>query len=130
MNAPSDDVKDLLEGASLGLVHAINLHTSKMPATPDACVSVHDSGGFDPEAGYDLKRPTVQVVVRGRKNGSREAWALADAIRDVLAAVHNTTLGGSRIVGIWAMGDVQEVGYDSNDRPLYSVNFRIQRGAA
>ena len=128
MNAPSEDVKDLLEATSaLGLTFADNLFVSEMPSTPDECVAVYDTGGEDPESRYTYERPTVQVRVRGDKGAYRSTYDLAQQIRDALHGLTNEETGGARYVGIWSVGDIMALGYDDNRRMVFSVNFRTHR---
>jgi hypothetical protein len=130
MNPPSEDIKDILESSSagMGLTFGTDLFISSIPSTPDLCVGIYDTGGFDPVPNYDYFRPTVQLRIRGKKeSGYREAWKLAETIRDVLMAIHNETWNDTKYVGIWVEADVFFVGYDDNKRPLLTVNFRIHR---
>lgn len=131
MNPPSEDVKDMLEHSSsgLGLVFASDLFIDEMPETPDAVVTVRDTGGFDSEANYTYERPTIQVRVRGTKNGYQAMYALAHAIQSFLHAKANETWNGTRYVGILKMGDILSLGRDDSQRPLCRVDFRIHRTA-
>ena len=127
MNAPSDDIKDILEGlSSLALTFATDLFVAKRPPLPDQCVTVYDSGGYDPQAN-DYERPTVQVIVRGLKGGYRTAYALAKSIKDELHEYANQTVNSTRYIAIYTQGDILSLGEDENGRPLLSVNFRIHR---
>lgn len=128
MNAPSEDVKDILEGiTSLALTFTTDLFVSEMPAEPDGCVCVYDTGGDPPQPDNVYKKPSVQVRVRGAKGGYLIAHALAQSIQDVLHGTANYTINGARYIGIWAVGDVLFVGYDDNHRPLLTANFRLHR---
>lgn len=128
MNAPSEDVKDILEGTtSLALTFATDLFISEMPVEPDECVCVYDTGGDDPEADYVYKRPTVQIRVRGAKGSYLIAHTLAQSIQDTLNGDSNHTIDGTRYIAIWAVGDILFVGYDDNHRPLLTANFRLHR---
>jgi hypothetical protein len=128
VNAASRDVKDLLAGESaLALTPGDDLHISEMPSTPDACISVHDSGGPPPSALFTLERPTVQVRVRAEKGHYEAGHATAAAIRDLLNGMHGFTLNGSRYISIFATSDVIPLGNDQNRRPEFTVNFQIQR---
>jgi hypothetical protein len=123
-------VKDLLDGdSSLQLTFATDLFVSEMPDAPDAAVCIFDTGGYAPEVDYEYKRPTVQVLVRGRRDGYLAAHALAADILDVLNGLHNETINSTRYIGIWAEGDVISLGRDGNGRPLLSMNFRIHRAS-
>jgi len=134
MNAPSEDIKDILEAeSSLTLTFATNLFVSEIPVDApvnSVCVSVFDTGGEDPEMNYTYERPHVQVLVRGAKSGYREGHELAQAIRDSLIATYDYEVNGARYVGIWCMGDVNFIAYDDNRRPLFTVNFRLHRTTA
>ncbi|HDS00518.1 MAG TPA: hypothetical protein ENO22_05660 [candidate division Zixibacteria bacterium] len=128
MNAPSHDIKDILGAdSSLGLVFRTNLFVSEMPASPDECVAIYDTGGSDPEENFVYKRPTIQVRIRGAKGKYRDAYALAKDIQDSLHVVANYTINSTRYIAIWAQGDILFLGYDDNHRPLLTVNFRMHR---
>ncbi len=128
MNAPSEDIKDILEGiSSLALTYATDLFIGEMPKEPNNAVCIFDTGGYDPEANYIYERPTIQVRVRGAGGGYLAAHELAQAIRDELHALTNTTINSARYVAIWQEGDIISVGQDDNDRPNVTVNFRIHR---
>ena len=129
MNPPSMDVVNILidAGAGLGLTFATNLFIAKTPSTPDAAVTVHDTGGFDPDTDWSYQRPTVQVAVRGARDGYLAAHRLAQTIRDILNGRHNIDIGGTHVVCIWCQGDVIPLGFDENHRPLFTVNFRMHR---
>lgn len=128
MNPPSEDIKDILAGtSSLALTFGTDLFVSEMPAEPNECVCLYDTGGEDPDPEYDYERPTVQVRVRGARGEYKAAHELAQAIRNILNGEHNYTINGARYIGIWGVGDILFVGYDDNHRPLVTVNFRIHR---
>ena len=131
MQAPSVDIKDILEAtSSLALTFGADLFVSEMPDTTDECVCVYDTGGFEPEANFVYERPTVQVVVRGTKGAYVVAYNLIQGIRNALHALANHTTNGARYIGIWCQSDIMSLGYDKNHRPMLSVNFRIHRTEA
>lgn len=131
MNSPAFDIKDILAGtSSLALTFATDLFVSEMPDTPDQCVCVYDTGGFEPEANFNYERPTAQVMVRGAKGAYPTAFSLAQSIRDILHGTANYTINAARYIGIWCQSDILSLGYDKNHRPMLSVNFRIHRTEA
>jgi hypothetical protein len=131
MNPASQDVKDMLAADSAcGLTYATDLFISEMPPTPDQCVCVYDTGGFDPEAQYEYERPTVQVRVRGVAGTYLTTFALAQNCLDALHGTANYTINSARYIGIWAQGDILFVGYDNNGRPMLTFNVRIHRATA
>ena len=132
MNPPSEDLKDILESsaAALGLTFGTDLFISKMPDNPDICYCLYDYPGEPPEVNYEYDMPSVQVRIRGKKGGYRNAWLAAKDIRDVLHGIHNEEWNSARYIGIWCQSDILAVGYDDNNRPLLTVNFRIHRATA
>lgn len=131
MNAPSEDLRDILAGtSSLALTFATNLFVSEMPSAPDNCVCVYDTGGFEPDSNFTYERPTVQIMVRGAKGAYFSAHEQAQEIRDVLTATINHTINGARYIAIWCQSDVLSLGFDNNHRPMLSVNFRMHRTTA
>lgn len=131
MNAPSVDIKDLLDGDSnLGLTFGQDLFVSEMPDSPDACVCIYDSGGGSPDADNAIEVPTVQVSVRGAKGGYLAAHALITEIREFLHGLASTEINGARYLLIWAVTDVAHVGTDQNNRSMLTINLQIRRTAA
>lgn len=111
----------------MALTFGTDLFVSEMPETPDECVCVYDTGGYEPEANFNYERPTVQVRVRGSKGAYVAAYTLTQDIRDALHALANHTINSARYIGIWCESDILPLGYDNNHRPMLSVNFRIHR---
>jgi len=101
-----------------------------MPANPDQCVCIYDTGGYDPGVNYTYEKPTIQIRIRGAKGDYLTAHGLSQDIRDTLSGEHNYEINGARYIGIWAEGDVLFVGYDDNHRPILTVNFRLHRTEA
>jgi len=128
VNAPSHDIKDLLAAASsLALTFGTDLFVSEMPTTPDQCVCIYDTGGFDPEANFRYDRPTTQVRVRGDKGELVAAYALMEDIRNVLHGTTNETVNSTRYIAIWQQGDIFNLPHDDNHRPILTANFRMHR---
>lgn len=132
MNAPSEDIKDILEGESaLGLTFATDLFISEIPGgVTGQCVCVNDSGGDMPELQYNYERPALQVLVRSARGEYLTGHELAQSIRDVLIGTYNYTINGARYILIKCSSDVLSVGLDDNQRSLFSVNFEIHRTEA
>lgn len=128
VNPPSKDIKDMLEANSaLALTFNTDLYYAEMPDSPDACVCIYDSGGMPPDPHQTYERPTVQVRIRGTKNGYDAAHLRGQAIRDLLNGSYEETWNAARYIGIWATTDVMFIYFDDNSRPVFSVNFRIHR---
>jgi hypothetical protein len=128
MNAPAQDIKDILVDASIGLTFNTNLFVGKEPADVNVlCVTVLDSGGFDSDPNYSYERPTVQVRVRGAVGGYQAAYAKAAQVKSTLHGNTLTEKNNARYIVILCMGDILPLGFDEENRPLFTVNFRIHR---
>ncbi|MHA1809369.1 MAG: minor capsid protein [Candidatus Heimdallarchaeaceae archaeon] len=125
MNPPSQDFKDILVDASIG-TFGTDIFIGKEPDSPNACVTLYDTGGFPPQVNNKLDYPTVQVRIRGEVRGYQNAYAKAENIKDALHAQGNITQGSTKY-SIWCMSDILFIGYDDKDRPLFTVNFRTMR---
>ena len=126
MNCPARDIVTILESSEFGIgTFAQDLFISREPTTPENCITIYDTGGFEPETGYDYNKPTVQVRVRNQ--GYETGWALINSIKAALHGSHGDVIGGARYIGIWAMSDIAHIGYDTNNRALFTINFRIHR---
>lgn len=127
MNSSAEDLKDYLDGiSSLALTFKTNLFVARMPDTPDQCVVLYDSGGFAPYSN-DYQRPTVQIRTRGAQGGYQTIYDLTKAIWDELHELANQTINLTRYIAIYAVDEPFSLGLDDNNRPLFSMNFRIDR---
>lgn len=89
-------------------------------------VAIFDTGGAPPEPSLLLDYPTVMVQVRGNKDDYTAAFNKVKEVKDRLLGSTPQVMGnGDRISGILGLGDINSLGYDESDRPLFSVNFRL-----
>jgi hypothetical protein len=132
MNAPSVDMVILLAASSTGLTAGTDLFYSLEPdgtSVVDKIVTVFDTGGLEPVTYATLLSPNILVRIRGDAGEFVEGEALAQVVRNTLHGVANTTVGGTRYISIIASTDINFLGYDDNNRPLWSINFRLMRTA-
>jgi hypothetical protein len=132
MNSPAKDIATILESSSsaLGLVLGTDLFVFEEPSSPDEVVTIYDTGGIAPHPNYEYLSPSVQIRVRGKKFDTQGAYTICEGIRNVLHGLINQIIGGARYVQILAMGDIISLGFDENNRPVYTVNFEINRVTA
>lgn len=109
---------------------ATNIFLSRMPDTPDVCVTLVESlgpdGGQTFGAGisaYSVVR--VRALCRAAKNDYPAARAKASAVRGVLGAIRTETISGDSILCVMATGDVYPVGRDGDDRPVIGADFTV-----
>ncbi|KKN90089.1 hypothetical protein LCGC14_0232020 [marine sediment metagenome] len=129
-NAPSKDVVDELVSAGVATYKNTSgwgLWLAREPVTPDTAISVFDAGGDSPNPKYRLNEPTVQVRIRGAKWGYKAAYTKAQAVVDALLGIGKKTINSTVYVGIWQLGDIIFIGFDDNNRPVFTTNWRVVR---
>ena len=92
MNAPAEDIKDMLEAeSSLGLTFQTDLFIGREPSKPDNSVTIFDTSGYPPmlTLGNDSQYyyPSVQIRVRNRDY--QDGYALISSIVALLHGKHN-----------------------------------------
>lgn len=107
---------------------ATDLFMGEMPDEPDVCRCVYESPGTKPietmgPAAYAVDRPRIRVVVRGARDDYPAARDEARAIRLLLAGLVEAEIGGFTIHRVSSMGSPEPLGKDSDDRPLFAVDF-------
>jgi hypothetical protein len=133
MNAPSEDVKDILESnSSLGLTYATDLFIGKEPGgpnVPDNCVTIFDTGEFSPQLtltkGENYYYPTIQIRVRNNQYVS--GYDLISDIRDVLHALNHETWNSTVYELIECASGPEFLDFDEHNRARFIINFNIQR---
>lgn len=130
MTSPAMNAKNIL--VSKGIVRETDptatewlVRIGKMPESPDQVVTVYDTGGFTPFTKWQLDQPTIQVMIRGDKNGYENAWNKALEVKDILLGIEPLDIDEVHWSGATMLGDIAFLKYDDSDRPLFSANFRI-----
>lgn len=118
----------LIQAGMPGYTVGTNIRLGRMLNTPDVQIAVYEYGGSTPEetfgpAATAIDTPSLQVVCRAAAEDYPTARDLAVAIRALLGAVTDQTVGGVRILRIRPNGHPIPLGADANDRPRLSVNF-------
>lgn len=108
----------------------VDLFMQTMLDEPDVCRAVYESPGTMPietmgAAAYAVDRPRVRVVCRATRDDYPTARDEAKAIRLLLAAVVEQTIGGLKVNRISSTGSPEFLGTDSDDRPLVAVDFQV-----
>ena len=130
MNAPSIDIADLLILSSSGLsfVQGTDLFIGQEPDIPDECITIYDRPGFAPENIIEVyDKPGFMVRIRGAKKDYSGAYNNAQDIKEYLHKMADETINATRYIGIWAEGDANFIGYDDNNRPIFTLNFICHR---
>lgn len=121
-------IKDKLVTASLGAFEATSgwsIFIGRETTSPDTAITITRTGGQAPNPKWLLDFPTFQVRVRGGKHNYSAAYDKAEAIKDLLLGITSQDVDGDRWVAINMLTDITFIGYDENDRPIFSLNFQM-----
>jgi len=131
MNAPSIDIKDILEDSSSEIFYGENLFIGNEPGEPKDCITIFDTTAgaplltLDAETGYEY--PNIQIRVR---NIDYEiGWKLIDDIKDMLHGRHQETWNSTLYSVIACMSGPALLNKDENGIYRFIINFSIQRRA-
>lgn len=101
------------------LASVANVYVGSQPTAPDNVVTIYNSGGFPRLlSGSFIEEPTVQILVRNSSYTTGET--VCQTVKDALHGKSTT-----KIMVIQQMGDIQDMGRDSNGRQEFSLNFRM-----
>jgi len=130
MNAPSVDVKDILEtDSSLELTFLTNLFIGKAPVTPVDCVVIYDTPGWPPQLtltpGENYYYPSIQIMVRA--NHYVKGWDLINDIKVSLHGRSHETWNGTLYTVIRCTSEPALLNWDEKNRAQFVVNFDLQR---
>lgn len=133
MNQPSADIAAILATNNYGTV-GTDIFVTKLPDLPDKLIVVSSTTSREPEistndsSGFNnIDKPNVQVLIRVKPGQNTGGYAIADTIKTLLHGKNNFTLNGARYISILALSDIGELGVDEKLRPVFSINFRIER---
>lgn len=140
MNAPSIDVKDMLEAESaIDLTFLTDLFVGRMPASPKNCVVIADTPGRAPHLGLTRTDPTPSnrsnshqyyypaVQIQVRNNNYDTGWDLINDIKEALHGRANETWNGSTYTLVECATEPSLLKFDEGNRALFVVNFDMQR---
>lgn len=114
----------------------INFVNSRVPFTyqahrfhvnsPARCAYIAIQPGQAADEWLGTRRPSFQIVVRGDVNEYEFAETKANEIFEALLNVRHVNIGSDHIVQIFSNGSAPfYIGNDENDRPHFSMNFRV-----
>lgn len=129
------DIAQFLEAEGCG-TRSVNLFRGFLPDTPDEVTVIYETGGLPPEmamspdGGVVQKRPSVQVVCRGKARDYDTPRTMAQAAYDALAGMPEQTIGGTRYTYARPRQEPFGFGRDANSRVLVACNYDVMRDAA
>lgn len=107
--------------ASIGATTGWALAISREPENPPNVVTVYDTGGDDFDTGeLDITTYSVQVRVR-----AVEYFDATNKINEVIRLIKRAafTFQNLRFISVRAVGGLNHIGFDDNDRTLITTNF-------
>ena len=112
------------------LAEGVNLFLSRTQDSPDFCVSLYESpvsmGQYMLDGGKRVWEETsLQVIVREAEYNYLAARQFVERITNLLDAVNDVTLSGTRYIRIRVESTPLPLPADTQDRILLSVNFHI-----
>lgn len=118
-----------LQNASVGVL-GTNLFLSRAPSTPDAIVTVYETGAGFPiytqgHAGAALTVANIQMVARAAREDYQTARSKIGDVIDAMEAVNDATISGVRVLRVEQVGTPSPLGLDDNDRPRVSMTFSV-----
>lgn len=104
---------------------------ASMPESPDNIVAVYEHSGQSPDftmgaGGIVFDYPMIQIISRGAPDIYQTPRAIADEIRNLLAAVTEVVVSGVNFMRIEPVGNLNHLGQDAKRRNLISANFKCQ----
>ena len=128
-----DDVATYLATNSTRLTVGSNLTKGYMPATPATCTTIFETGGLAPINQFStggayriFEQPGL--MIHTRSTDYQTARLIMEDVFVILDGVANRglpTTTGVRYAAIDAVQSPFDIGQDSNDRHLMSVNFNV-----
>lgn len=132
MRSPAHDTALYLAGLAgfgeFGGSSGWPVYVGREPLEPVDVVTVYDTGGGPAVLIPDIRQPSVQVRVRA--DSYQDGWQKANEAYQELAQPTGVSVNDAVIVTWVAQGDVQFIGRDDKDRPLFTSNWRLIRDGA
>ena len=130
MSSPAKDILDWLDENNIG-EPGYNLYYHNGPSGTTNQITVRDTGGVDPELHLDksnqIKQPTVQVYLRGEKYKFADVYSKAEQVVALIDQQTNLTINSNKYITMKIMGDILDMGEDTNECPELSINFVLRR---
>lgn len=130
MKDPAYDLATYYITKATGEVWGVNVFGGVQPTSPNACVTFINTGGYprdeilNPEVG-GLRYPTVMATIRGNQGDYKGAREKAEQVHDKLHKIMNFTANGNTYQVCMVEGEPNWLGFDENNRPLWSINFKL-----
>jgi hypothetical protein len=125
-----DAVGTALQSAGIGTLGS-SIFLSRSPASPDAVVTVYETGAGYPlytqgsTSGAALIVANIQVVARASREDYQAARTKIANVTAALEALSNSTISGILILRVEQVGTPSPLGLDDNDRPRVAMTYTV-----
>jgi len=124
MGSPSVDIATKLATAGIGVL-GTSIFVGREPGLSTLTITLLDVGGAAPNPKYARDFLDLQIVVKGAPNDYVSARTKAEAIKNNLLGAAAYTVGTEIYFAFNMRGDINFIGYDKNNQPSFTLNFRI-----
>lgn len=125
-----DVIGSALQTAGVGTLGS-SIFLSRMPASPDAAITVYETGAGYPvyvqgsTVGAALVVANIQIVARAAREDYQAARTRISAATAALEALNDSSISGIRILRAEQIGTPSPLGLDDNDRPRVSMTYTV-----
>jgi hypothetical protein len=132
MSTVLDAVGSVLQAAGVGTL-ATNIFLSRMPDTPEANVTVYETGAGYPiytqgTTGPALMVTNIQIIARAGREDYQAARNKISAAMTAMEAINETTAASVRLLRAEQVSTIVPLGFDDNERQRISVTFAVTHG--
>lgn len=126
------EITQFFQDQSFG-TRGTDIFQDEMPEQPDACISVNQTGGSNPEHGFgvvgiDIERPTAQIKVRGVLGDNETPRSKAEQLYRLLMTVMAQSLSTTYYRQIFVLQKPQRLGPpDSKGRITWVFNIMAEK---
>ncbi len=128
MTNPAISAKDILVTAGVGTFGALSgwgIFIGQEPTNPSTVITLFNSGGRESNPLWLIDFPSLNARVRGAPGGYEAAHQKAKDTKDALLGLPSQDLNGDRWVSVTMIGDINELGFNENNQPQFSLNFAL-----
>lgn len=98
-----------------------DLFIGTLPSQQDNCVGIFQTGGVQPTTYLEVKKPTIQIIVRN--TNYETAQQLSYTIYDLIHQKIGGTIGATNMYTIFALQEPTEIGEDETGRAIFTCNY-------
>lgn len=126
-STPAMLLEDYIRGGWASEFTGWTFKVGKLPPEPDQCITIIDSGGAPSFPHLLVDYVSIQVLVRGGRaaDGYVKSRLVMSKVRDILLGCKGKPAEFSELDGITERSNIVALGYDDQDRHVWSWNIRL-----